>query len=892
MNKIITIIMGMLTGSVYAQTGSISAAQDAAMFAPAVNSEAINILSQLFAGIMDINGGNPLESLIQSFNAVVLIIAGIVITYQIMNGLIATAHEGEFLGKKLNAATYPLRIAIASAIIVPIKGGYAIIQMVVMWLVIQSIGFADQAWIKYVEKENFNKTMQVKPASPQSKQMVRNVFESLICTKTLSAISNDPKNNLGVVSDFRYDTVKDDDISRRIAFGNFNYTHGFGHDQCGIIEIKRVNNLESKIGGASGTIDTGIISDTEGSMLLRKIQTVVNLAHRQATDELIKDLEPAADKVVAAAMAGGVESINSIGNIDTLLLSASNKYNNKLTDAVSEQLKGDNLYNEIREKAISQGFVSSMFMFNKMTHLADVVGRSVSTDFGYTQAKPISNQLYADQYSTNISKIKTYMSTKTSNSLALTSTTMTNGVDDNQDMNFIQEMFSEHLHGGMFMIYPDEHPLMAAKRIGNNILNGLSGLTVAALLAKAASFIPGVGGIVGGTVSGIIQPILYPIWATALPLIFFLLVVIPLTPILYILGSIIGWVVSVVEAVIIAPFWAVMHIVHGDDLLGSGERGYKLLVNILMKPILIIVGVISSYVLVGVISSYINASYADIMNALKAGSTGIMSSVFYWFVSIAIIMVINFTIMMTLLKLIFQLPDRIMQWITNSENTLGGSAQDLAGAAGGTAKVTSGGLALAGKGIAGNIQNFSNKLDESKKLKEQEASMSGVDKLQKNMKDSDGNYGSNDSFGSVKALNDVKNMEQQLNAFDSGLGGMFATAYNDARGEDGNSTDHATAFQSAFNNTFKDNFEATSPEAKFLSSISSDPKSAMTGIQALSKLKQFGENRGMLSNDINNSISSFASNVAKETNDFKEGNISEVIGKEYYKTKNSMSGAM
>lgn len=887
MNKIKTIIttlLGLISSSAFAQSAALTAGNGASLFTPAVNSQAEQFMASMFAGLMDMEGGNPLESLIQSFNAIVLVIAGIIITYQIMNGLIATAHEGQFLGKKLNAATYPLRIAIASAIIVPIKGGYAVVQMVVMWLVIQSIGFADQTWINYVSKTNFEKSMQVRPASPESKQMVRNVFESLVCVKVLNTITNDPQNNFGITSQFGFKTIKDDDNSRRIGFGNFNYTHGFNHEQCGSIDIKRIQGLDSKLGGASGTLDTGVVGSGKDSILVAKIQTAVNLAHRQATDQLISDLDNYSTSIVSSIINGEINSINNITGIDKNLASFSNKYNNFVTKAVTSQLKEDDLYKNIREKANSDGFVSSMFLYNKMAHLADVVGRSVSTEFTYVPAKPISNQLYADQYATNISKLKTLMNSKTNSPVNLATTTTENGVDEDGNLitRLFEEQMSEKLSGGMFQIYPDEHPLMAAKRIGNNILNGLASITLGGLLAGlVASKIVGTGAL------GVVGTIIQLLWTAGLPLIFFLLVVIPLTPVMYILGSIIGWVVSVVEAVIIAPFWAVMHIVHGDDLLGSGERGYKLLVNILMKPVLIVVGVISSYVLIGVISSFILNSYGEIMNALTVGSTGWLSSFFYGIMSIFIISVISFVIMMSLMKLVFQLPDRIMQWITNSENTLGGSAQDLAGAGSTAAKISTGIAGVAGN-TGAKIGGETLKALSDKKMST--TNMSNADKLSKTM--SEKGYGGSDSLSNVKASSEVKGISQQLNGLEGGLGEQFASLYNQERGENGSNSDHNTAFSNALTKTFGSNFEAGSPEMNLVGAMASDPKAATMGIQALSKLKQFGESRGMLSNDISNSISGFASNVAKNTNNFKDGNLSEVIGTEYYKSKNGMAGAM
>ena len=260
---------------------------------------------------------------------------------------------------------------------------------------------------------------------------------------------------------------------------------------------------------------------------------------------------------------------------------------------------------------------------------------------------------------------------------------------------------------------------------------------------------------------------------------------------------------------------------------------------------------------------------------------------------------------MSVFKTIFQIPDRIMQWITNSENTLGGSAQDLAGAGGTAAKVATAGAGLAGNVAGKGLGGVSNKIAENRDQKakmeaadqkaqqlKQEAfnKLPALDKLNSFMK-TDG-YGGSDSLSNIKASSEVNGISQQLDSLGGGLGGQFASLYNEERGINGINSDHSSAFSNALNKTLGSNFEPDSPEMKLVGAMANDPKTASMGIQALSKLKQFGESRGMLSNDINNSITSFASNVAKGTNDFKKDNLSEVLGKEYYKTKNSMAGAI
>ncbi len=899
MNKIITIILGLITGSAYAQSGSL--VQDASMFAPAVSSKASEIMAAMFAGLMEKEGGNPLVNLIQNINSIALIVAGILITYQIMNALIATAHEGEFLGKKVNAATYPLRIALASAIIVPVKAGYAIVQIIVMWLVVQSIGFADQTWISYVSAANFSDSMKITLASPQSKSLASSVLENMVCVESLKKITTKaPGDPLNVEHNWGVFTSQNDTEKIRKVFGDMNQAEGFRIDQCGYIEVQSPKNLT----------DGNINSQKDAELLA--IQATVIAAHRSATEQLITDISGLASKIVN-------EEKYQYNGLD--LVSITNKYNNSVKEAASREMTRYDAFKSIVEQSKNDGFISSMFIYNKMADLADIVGRSVVAQNTVEKPREMTNPIYKDQYAIDLLKIEGKLA---NTSIQINNTTNNNDSDGviAKTKRWVENKMLEEVEGGWFQIYPNEHPIMAAKRIGTNVLNFLISTSFA--LGVGAFLAGGLGGAAGA-----VQYILAPLWTVGLPLVFFTLIVIPITPIMFILGSIIAWVVSVVEAVIIAPFWAVMHIVHGDDMLGNGEKGYKLLLNILLKPVFIVVGVISSFVLIGIMSSFIMNNYSNLMGSLSSGSSvGILSTIFYYLISYFIITILNFTIMMSLMKLIFQLPDRIMQWITNSENTLGGSAQDLASAGSTAGKVSGAALAatgnLAAKGISAGAEKVNSIKNQSAALKEKENNMSGLEKLQNNI-GKNSNYGSTDSFGNIKSVEDIKGMEGQLNQLRDGLGEEFSSLYNAERGADGNNSTHSLAFQNALNKTIQSNFEPDSVQSKILGKMSGDPKSAMnsaqalsklndfgsinssspegkllesvagnpislsTTVEALSKLKSHGENKGMLNGEINSSISTFASNVAEKTENFTKGNVDAIIVGEYKKVKEKMN---
>ena len=89
------------------------------------------------------------------FNSAVLAVGGLFIFYTFIMGTLMTAHEGEALGRKWSSIWTPLRSVLAIALMLPTKSGFCMIQVIVMWIVLQGIGAANSVWfsaLDYLEK--------------------------------------------------------------------------------------------------------------------------------------------------------------------------------------------------------------------------------------------------------------------------------------------------------------------------------------------------------------------------------------------------------------------------------------------------------------------------------------------------------------------------------------------------------------------------------------------------------------------------------------------------------------------------------------------------------------------------------------------------------------------
>lgn len=122
---------------------------NALSFAPPPSDNSVMFLSQIFGivdGVISGTGSQVFGKMMGVFNAAVLALGSIILMYTLFIGTLNTAHEGEFLGKKWSSIWLPLRCTIGMSLLIPKATGYCLMQIFIMWIVLQGIGAADKIW--------------------------------------------------------------------------------------------------------------------------------------------------------------------------------------------------------------------------------------------------------------------------------------------------------------------------------------------------------------------------------------------------------------------------------------------------------------------------------------------------------------------------------------------------------------------------------------------------------------------------------------------------------------------------------------------------------------------------------------------------------------------------
>lgn len=191
-------------------------------------------------------------------------------------------------------------------------------------------------------------------------------------------------------------------------------------------------------------------------------------------------------------------------------------------------------------------------------------------------------------------------------------------------------------------------------------------------------------------------------------------IVAPLTPVSIWLYALLHWIIRVLEALLAAPFWAVMHMMpEGHGFAGNAARkGYTLLLDILARPVLLVAGACASIAIWLGAAQIFSMLFARWLNSY----TGYAGAGLITEIAVVAVLLIFFYYLYTKLfvLMVSTLPDRLMNWIGGPSGGFGGEE------ASGTAPLAASGAAAAKGGsmlgaAVGGLSGATSKLYDRKK---------------------------------------------------------------------------------------------------------------------------------------------------------------------------------
>jgi hypothetical protein len=157
------------------------------------------------------------------------------------------------------------------------------------------------------------------------------------------------------------------------------------------------------------------------------------------------------------------------------------------------------------------------------------------------------------------------------------------------------------------------------------------------------------------------------------PMAFYFGVFLPSLPYTIFMIVVVGWLLAVVQSLIAAPLWAVMHMTPDRTFIGSQSQGYLLLLSLFARPALAVVGLFAAILVADPIIDFVAKGFFSMRGAVvtSTGTVGTIASFLtfaWWFMVFGL----------TLLPVLYMtfglpqiLPDHVLKWIGAGIGDLG-----------------------------------------------------------------------------------------------------------------------------------------------------------------------------------------------------------------------------
>ncbi len=167
------------------------------------------------------------------------------------------------------------------------------------------------------------------------------------------------------------------------------------------------------------------------------------------------------------------------------------------------------------------------------------------------------------------------------------------------------------------------------------------------------------------------------------PVAFLFSIVLPSMPYFIFMMVVAGWLLAVLQTMIAAPLWVVMHMTPDRTFIGSQSQGYLLLLSLFVRPVLAVLGLFASMLISDPLIDYIANGFFSVRSAVETGMSSVLvigfvvqlSTFMWWMLAFGLLLVPVLYMVFGLPQL---LPGEVLKWISAGVGDLG-ETQAIAG---------------------------------------------------------------------------------------------------------------------------------------------------------------------------------------------------------------------
>ncbi len=667
-------------------------------------------------------GGNSnpaLMHMFERFNSAIMIIGTLIVCYIAVVSTINTAQEGQVMGRKWNSLWIPLRSLLGMLLLVPAPvSGYSIMQNIVLWLILHGIGAADTLWNGILDdlKNGASPTQGITRPLPDTQahkiydaleligaDVADAALRSVICMNIIHKMANGtakppvggfntPKrNNVHTLGQdvtvyetiYKQHTVNSDQAqfagSLRIGIPNhkeFNHICGY-YTITGAVKRSELEQDQTK------TLDPNV--------LLAKAKEIYQLKV-WALHLILKNFNSLANKIIDETIIPRDQNERLTYTPEQPIEPSGYRYMaiNTYREILKQQFKPStsNTLQHIVRAGKTNGWLSAgSFYFNLNQTPPIEFFSDIMVPINIT-AVPHCDTPECSRYTPEIQNILTpelqdflqygpeinYMGTRLWDAKVFLDNDVTSIQDklNLQPIGAVQSAPFYKLQQNMLLLLQqmmheqDPDPLIAQGKFGSSIMS----LTERAWLDTQNELDTILNRATQGYTSiteelkyklqslsqrGAIAISIYSIvWVVGASLAIY----VPLMPYLIFTIAVVGWFLLVIEAIVAAPILALSFMLPTNDEMGKMLQGLMLLLNIILRPILMLFGFILATRLYQAVVKLVNFGMLSNFDFMHTAD-----SMFAWVAVLAIYATFVITLSNKSFSLIYALPDKVLRWM-------------------------------------------------------------------------------------------------------------------------------------------------------------------------------------------------------------------------------------
>lgn len=710
-----------------------------------------------------------LQAMLGLYSFATLVIAVIIVVYYILTVVAEAAQTGTPFGRRFNSVWAPIRLIVALGLLIPLGNNINSAQYITLYMAKFGSGLGTQVWSIFTENITSASSVVSRPADASTTGLVSRIFLNEVCAASYNQIEQGNNREITLLQALGNTSQAvgsanamvqaainagqeaiDISWSNRTAGQNAtDYTCGHITVSLADFDLYRDGSLVDQedrsgtgfwnwvFGGVDLADRIGTVHSDIRAAYIDEISSIANAVRPAA--QAIAEFKISVNATGALGDRGALDGAGIPGILQQAATTAHQNINLEIQTTFNSLTNSEFAGSDAFEEMIRRGWGAAGLWYGNIAKInqkyLEAVNAAVPTLGTIVGTEEIPNpgffsQLFgATRYgltgggASDLEAALTLANSEYAGSIA-------SGVPPSSPLYADARLESAHENAkGLFsqaiiwilggsQVYdlknnPQLDPMARLAGSGHAIITrSLGAFGVGAAAGAGGSLLSGVGKtpftkFVGEAASAL-SSLLFALATIALVAGVFLAYIIPLMPFIYFAFAVIGWVLEIFEAIIAMPLWALAHLrIDGDGLPGAAAiNGYHLLLAILIRPALIIFGLVGGYVIFGAAMFYLTTLYNSATSITQQDIAGGSNGAVAIFVYTLVFAFLAYNIATAAFKLIDDVPRGILRWLGSGAQTFGdsrgdpiqGSREAVVGAVAG-ASTLSGGLQNTGAGL-------------------------------------------------------------------------------------------------------------------------------------------------------------------------------------------------